>query len=105
MITAGQPSHSLLYHALASPNVFEQPDGTELTAFPSLQQIDVIENAVFGTQPPTLEQLRAKADTLLGQTTPAELAVAVYATEYRPAPKTVHRRYAGQGFAGLSYTS
>ncbi len=96
MISPGQPSRSLLYHALASCNVVERPDGTELNAFPSMKQMNHVENYVFGSRLPTLDQLAAKARNLLEltATSPLEMSIAVYATEYRPAPETSHRRHA-----------
>ncbi len=65
MITPGQPSRSLLYHTLASPNVIAQADGSELNIFPSLAQIELVENYVFGSEPPTLDRLVTKARNFL----------------------------------------
>jgi len=81
------PARSLLFHALASPNVVSGVDGQELRAFPTLAEIDTVENYVYGIQPPSLLELRARANR-------ANLAIAVFASEYRPAPETVLQKHA-----------
>lgn len=58
----------------------------ELGQFPTLAEIEAVENFVFGAQAPSLAELRARFQ---GE----ELAIAVFATEYRPAPDTVHRTH------------
>ncbi|TYS22767.1 hypothetical protein FZC71_12635 [Bacillus subtilis] len=85
------PARSLLYHALASPNVNTAIDGSELKVYPTLAEIETVENYVYGIEPPTLCELfqRAKGD----------LAIVVFSTEYRPAPETVHRKHADICFA------
>src|SRR5262245_51958387 len=90
-IEPGNPNRSLLYHALASPNVVAV-DGTELKAFPTLRELEVVENYVFGVRPPSLAELSALADGGL-------MAVVVFAYEYRPAVDGVHRRHAELCFA------
>jgi len=52
-IVAGLPASSLLYHAFASPVVTQGTNGP-LAAFPTLREIESVENFVFGVQPPTL---------------------------------------------------
>ena len=47
-IEPGHPARSLLFHALASPNVLTTPDGAPLGAFPTLAELDTIENYVYG---------------------------------------------------------
>ena len=86
-IEPGRPSHSLLYHAFASPNVLTSVDGEALDAFPTLAEIDAVQNLVFGIEPPSLPEVAARFPGAL-------MAVAVFAAEYRPAPETVHRRHA-----------
>lgn len=76
-ITAGQPSQSLLFHALASPGVVRDAKSALLKGFPTLAEIETVENFVFGIQPPTL-------DALVKQSGAAKLSIVVYATEYRP---------------------
>jgi hypothetical protein len=85
-IEPGNPSRSLLYHALASPNVLHV-DGADLGAYPTLAEIDAVENYVFGAKPPSLQELSALAAGDF-------MAVVVFASEYRPAIDTVHRRHA-----------
>ena len=91
-IEPGHPARSLLYHALASPNVLTRADGSDLKRFPTLAEIDTVENYVYGAKPPTLDELRARAEG-------AKLAVCVFASEYRPATHTCHERHADLVFA------
>src|SRR4028119_494237 len=90
-IEPGQPARSLLFHALASPNVL-QVDGTDLDEYPTLRDLEIIENYVFGAKPPSLQELSALAAGDL-------LAVVVFAVEYRPAVDAVHRKHAEMCFA------
>jgi hypothetical protein len=90
-IQPGSPARSLLYHAFASCSVTHYGKH-DLRAFPTLEQIDAIENYVYGAKPPSLEELERKADG-------AELAVAVFAYEYRLVGHTVHRRHADLCFS------
>lgn len=92
-IEAGSPSRSLLFHALASPMVTKKADGTELTDFPTLAEIESVENYVFGAEPPTLDQLTSRGKSL------GEIGIVVFASEYRPGAKTVHRRHADMCFS------
>ena len=96
-IEPGHPARSLLYHALASPNVLTRADGSDLKRFPTLAEIDAVENYVYGAKPPTLDELRARAGG-------ANMAVCVFASEYRPATHTCHERHADLVFsrAGVS---
>nr|WP_256344061.1 hypothetical protein [Pseudomonas costantinii] len=82
-IEAGRPADSLLFHAFASPNVTTGVKGEVLSAFPTAAEIEHILNYVYGVDPPNLETLRQLAGD-------AELAIAVFAYEYRPKPETVH---------------
>jgi hypothetical protein len=77
-IEPGRPARSLLFHALASPNVLRGVANEPLGAFPTLAEIDVVENYVFGAKPPTLQELKERVDG-------APLVVAVFASEYRTA--------------------
>ena len=86
-IEPGRPADSLLCHALASPNVLLGADGAPLAEFPTLAELAAVENLVFGIEPPSLAEVAARFPGTL-------LAVAVFATEYRPGPETVHRRHA-----------
>lgn len=87
------PALSLLYHALASPDVVTGADGAELTDFPTLAELDAVEDYVYAAQgPPSLGEL-------LAENRGAHMAVAVFATEYRPSLNTPHRRHADVCFA------
>jgi hypothetical protein len=85
-IEPGKPCLSLLFHALASPQV------ADLEEYPTQAEIEAIENYVYGARPPSVEDLRARAGG-------AALAVVVYAAEYRPAVGTPHLRHADMCFS------
>ncbi|HEV2862470.1 MAG TPA: hypothetical protein VGX48_15765 [Pyrinomonadaceae bacterium] len=91
-VEPGHPARSLLYHALASTNVMKKADGSSLTVFPTLAELEAVENYVFGAAPPTLQELRARAGG-------APLAVVVFAYEYRPAWQTCHKKHADLVFS------
>lgn len=85
-IEPGQPARSLLYHALASPCV-RGSDRAPVSGYPTLAQIEAVENYVYGAVSPTLAQLASGAGA-------GELVVAVFAVEYRPGARTPHGSYA-----------
>ena len=91
-VQPGSPARSLLFHALASPNVTQRPDGQELGEFPSPAELAAVENYVFGARPPSLPDLLARAAE-------APLAVVVFAVEYRPSSQTPHQRHADLVFS------
>lgn len=91
-IEPGIPSRSLLFHAFASPNVRNGVDGKELDAFPTPADIETIENYVYGIEAPTIQQLRAQSQG-------KPIAIVVFATEYRPASETVHKKHADLCFS------
>lgn len=91
-IEPGSPARSLLYHALASPNVFQDADGAVLSVFPTPADLETVENYVYGVAPPSLDDLRAQADG-------DPLGVIVFALEYRPGRETVHRKHADLCFS------
>jgi hypothetical protein len=93
-IDPGNPSRSLLFHALASPNITTNGDnpGTELAEFPTLAEIEIVENYVYGAKPPSVQELRRK---VAGR----NVAIVVFAHEYRPAPETVHQKHADLCFS------
>lgn len=87
-IEPGQPAASLLYHALASPNVHPTPHGqpaTAANAYPTLVEFDVVENYIYGLRP-------VKAD-------PQKHVVVVFAYQYRPASATAHGYHADMAFS------
>jgi hypothetical protein len=96
-ITPGVPSHSLLYHAFASPQVTTDINGNPLKRFPTPAQIEVIENYVYGIHPPSIQELRVLANN-------AHLAIVVFASEYRPAIDTVHQKHADLCFSRTGLT-
>ena len=91
-IEPGIPARSLLFHALASPNVTARPGGDDLAEFPTPAELASVENYVFGVRPPSLPDLIVRAAQ-------GELAVVVFAVEYRPSIQTPHQRHADLVFA------
>jgi hypothetical protein len=87
-IEPGQPAHSLLFHAMAAP----QLGVGQVQGFPSHEDIEAVENYVYGVSPPSIADLRLRAAG-------APLAIVVYAAEYRLAPQTVHRNHADMCYA------
>lgn len=82
-----QPARSLFLHALWSPQVLFGAGGKRLKDFPTVQELELVENYVYGVRPPSLLDLRARAGD-------AALALVVFSCEYRPAVATVHQRHA-----------
>jgi hypothetical protein len=91
-IDPGRPDRSMLYHAFASPTVVADGKGAVLRGFPTLAEIEAVENYVYGAEPPTLDELRRRAG---GQ----PLGMVVFAPQYRNAPMSVHGRHAELCFA------
>ena len=73
-IEPGIPARSLLFHALASPNVTSGRDGREFGAYPTPAELAAVENYVFGVRPPSPPDLLSRAGE-------APLAVVVFALE------------------------
>jgi hypothetical protein len=91
-IEPGDPDRSLLYHAFASPTVVANRNGTDLIGFPTLAEIDAVENYVYGVAPPSWDELRKRAGG-------KPLGMVVYALEYRNTPNSVHGKHAELCFA------
>ncbi|BAY49512.1 hypothetical protein SAMD00079811_71410 [Scytonema sp. HK-05] len=91
-IEAGNPARSLLFHAFASPNVVLNAQSTNSQAYPTLAELEIIENFVYGVQPPSWEDLQVRAQGQL-------LAIVVFASEYRPGAETVQRKHADMCFS------
>ncbi len=91
-VEPGQPDRSLLYHALASPTVVTDGQGNELRGFPTLAEIEAVENYVYGAVPPTLQELRRRANG-------HKLGMVVFAPQYQSAPMSVHGHHAELCFA------
>ncbi|GAA6623476.1 hypothetical protein [Scytonema sp. NUACC26] len=96
-VEAGNPSRSLLFHAFASPNVVLSTQSTNSNAYPTLAELEIIENFVYGVQPPSLQDLRVRAQN-------QPLAIVVFASEYRPGAETVHRKHADLCFSRTGVT-
>ena len=67
-------------------------NGKEISSFPTLYEIEVVENYVYGVKPPSILELRRKAGHGL-------LAIVVFAHEYRPAAETIHQKHADHCFS------
>jgi hypothetical protein len=91
-IEPGRPDYSLLYHALAAPTVVADSAGAALRGFATLAEIGAVENYVYGVEPPTLDDLRRRADG-------HALGIVVFALQYCNAPQSVHGRHAELCFA------
>ena len=95
-IEPGNPARSLLFHALASPAVVQGAGGKPLTDFPTPAELEAVENYVYGVNPPTLAELHGRAGD-------AELAVVVFAHEYRTVSHTVHGKHADMSFSRTAF--
>jgi hypothetical protein len=87
-ITGGRPSHSLLYHALASPQVHPTVSGNPSptpTDYPDLAELDTMENYIYSL--------------VANQLDPTNLIVCVFAYQYREASRTSHLRHADFAYA------
>ncbi|PNQ95037.1 hypothetical protein C1S70_31010 (plasmid) [Azospirillum argentinense] len=87
-IEPGHPAASLLYHALASPDVHPTADGSPAapSAYPTLAELDAIENYIYSLAPPDLSALKNPA-------------IAVFAYQYRPASSSTHGYHADLAFS------
>jgi hypothetical protein len=90
-IEPGDLSRSLLFHALASPDVRpKQNDGSVIPEkdYPTWDQLDVIENYIYGLAPFSEQDLN---DAVIG----------VFAYDYRPKAATTHRQFADVVFSRM----
>ena len=92
-ITAGQPALSLLYHALASPLVVRDHQGSAFRGYATPKELDVLENLIFGLTPLDLSALIAANGGA------SKVAVVIFSSEYRPAATTVDGRHADLVFS------
>jgi hypothetical protein len=81
-VEPGQLGLSLLYHALASPCCA----APTLSVFPTLAQLDVVENYIYSRNRITLASLR-------------DPVLAVFAYQYRDRRRTTHRQHADVVFS------
>jgi hypothetical protein len=82
-IEPGEPDFSLLYHAFASPLVTGSKLGQALTGFPTIAEIEAIENYVYGVRPLSVSDIRQVA---AGR----PIGLVVFALQYLPANRSVH---------------
>ncbi|WP_052261360.1 hypothetical protein [Ruegeria sp. ANG-S4] len=91
-VEPGRPARSLLFHALASPAVQVAPSGAPLQGFPTPADLEIIENYVYASTLRALDDVRAQF--------PSEnLAIGVFAREYRQTSGTVHGAHADMVYA------
>lgn len=86
-IEPGRPDESLFYHALAAPTVVSDPAGRPLGGFPTIGEIETVENYVYATRGVTLDALHAAANGM-------PVAIATFALHYRNAPDSVSGKHA-----------
>lgn len=86
-------SKSLLYHALASPNVTNH----NLTYYPSLADLDLVENFIYSNEIKTkaISNSLASLKALHG----SKLVVAVFAYQYRTWEESSHRVHADMNYS------
>jgi len=92
-IQPGQPDYSLFYHALAAPTVQTGRNGAPLTVFPTLAEIDTVENYIYAARQTSLAAL--STDYFYKW----PVAIVMFATQYRNAPMGVSGRHAQLCFA------
>lgn len=82
-IEPGEPDFSLLYHAFASPLVTHDRSRKVLAGFPTLAEIEAVEDYVYGAQPPSISDIRS---IVAGR----PIGLVVFALQYLPANRSVH---------------
>ena len=97
-IEPGVPSHSILFHALASPDLVTTPDGTQLQIFPTAAELDIAENMVFRIMPRTILSITSNLQNL------SNLAIVIFAREYRQSSKSHHGKHADLVFSRTGIT-
>jgi len=86
-IEPGDPARSLLYHALASPNVYPAPSGLRTDEdFPTLLELDTIENYVYSVAKKKLQDF-------------GNVVIAVFGCQYRPGSASVHGQHADMAYS------
>jgi hypothetical protein len=96
-IEPGLPDYSLLYHALAAPSVTANRAGHELGGFPTLAELDTVENYIYAARNATLNAMQEQALKALPvntRRTGVEWAVAIFALNYRNTAESVGGRHA-----------
>ena len=93
MVEPGNPVSSLLYHALVSPNIYYKENISEhLNAFPTLFEIDALENFIYALKPLDIDDLIQKEGA-------NNVAIGVFSYEYRQAINTTHKKHADLCFS------
>jgi hypothetical protein len=89
-IEPGQPDLSLLYHAFAAPSVIASDrSGKKLDGFPTLAEIEAVEDYVYAARRPSLNDVRSQVDGAN-----ATLGIVTFALQYRNAPDSVGGNHA-----------
>jgi hypothetical protein len=91
-IEPGDPALSLFYHALASPHVHPSQIEPRPENYPTVADLEIVENFIYAAAQITVEKLREKAKG-------HELAIVVFAYEYAPAEDTIHGLHADLCFS------
>jgi hypothetical protein len=88
-VRPGRPARSLLYHALASPLVHPgPPEKTPASAYPTLHDIDTIENYIYASRHASLKKLTPSKKS------GAFLVVGVFAYQYRVGARSPNGKFA-----------
>jgi hypothetical protein len=96
-IEPGLPDYSLLYHALASPSVTANSAHVELGGFPTLAELDTVENYIYAARNATLGAVKEQVVKSLPGRAPKDgfaWAVAIFALNYRNTAASVGGRHA-----------
>src|SRR5262249_29186991 len=89
-IEPGAPDLSLLYHAFAAPSVIARDrSGGKLDGFPTLAEIEAVEDYVYGARHSSLNDIRS----LVGGSN-AALGIVTFALHYRNAADSVGGKHA-----------
>ena len=91
-VEPGDPALSLFYHALASPHAHPSKIASGPEAYPTIADLEIVENFIYAAAEMTVDKIRARAN---GQ----PLAIVVFAYEYAPAEDTVHGLHADLCFS------
>lgn len=93
-ITPGDPAFSLIYHALASPHVLLPPAYDRAENYPTVAQLDAVENYVYALTAHTTGKLLEEKEN-----DDTRYVVAVMAYEYRTRLRTPHKQHADLVFS------
>jgi hypothetical protein len=89
-IEPGEPDLSLLYHAFAAPSVIARDrSDKKLDGFPTLAEIEAVEDYVYGSRRSSLADIRSRVG---GSNAP--LGIVTFALHYRNAPDSVGGKHA-----------